>query len=216
MGRCPKTEDERRRAKTALRNKNIEAGVEAVRAARQSGDHRRASVILKEKGIKAAEKSVYRHMKGARTTTQYSQSRQALTPEQEAQLEANIIEAALAKRAYRPRDIRILALQILQANDPEGDRPKLSKHWTKRFLNRRNLRRYVGKSRSFERNRSTKAETVREYFEVLEEAQERFGFDEECIWAMDESPGMFGLGNNVTVVGPPGMKGAAVEQSGNC
>jgi hypothetical protein len=211
MGRKPQTKAERKSERGDANDKALQDGIDAVQNAKAAGDTRHAKYILQEKGLTAAPSSVYHHLNGRQSLKEVAEGKMNVTREESNQLESAVRQAARQRRPMRMKQ----GEDIINARDPDAPDVKLGENWARNWVARKKLRTYTSKKLSFERNRSLAPETADMYFNHLEQIDEDYHIRPENKYGMDETPGMFGYGQAVVVVGPKGQKGQYAEQSGD-
>jgi hypothetical protein len=215
MGRPVEKKVQRRRRISARREDAIAKGVEAVENARRRNNKQQAAAILLAERIEASPATVYRRMAGGQSLHDVAVKKRKLFEAEEGELAEEVRDASDRRCPYRPRKIRQMAIDIIQARDPHGPEPELGKNWVSHFLVRHNIRTYRSKKISNDRSRSTNPKNVGDYFDTLDERQEDRNYEACHKYGMDESPGMLGNGDSIVVAGPAGRKGQYVERDGN-
>jgi hypothetical protein len=179
------------------------------------GDGQRAHLILEAQGIDTPGSTSYAHLAGRKTIKEAAEERELLSAAERKQLKAAVMERAHQRRPMRLRQITQMAQDIINARKPGSPKVKLGKNWAQKWLACTGLRTYTSKKLSFEQNRALVPKTAEAYFDVLEEIDAKHHIKAENKYAMDETPGMFGYGNAMVVVGPKGQKDQYHEQSGD-
>lgn len=142
-----------------------------------------------------------------KTQLQYGQSKQLLTPEEEAVLSDFILESACRGFPLRHRDIQQFANFIRQAR-LGLECPKASDFWVRGYLERHHdvLQTHWSKALDTQRARALNPEAVKSWFDLIEDFVVRAGILPGNLYAMDESGFPMAYPGKERVVGARGTK----------
>ena len=146
-----------------------------------------------------SRRTLARRAEGGLSKTFSHQSQQLLAPVQEKWLVEWILD--LEQQGYAPShtEAREMACQISTFN---GGPTKVGKNWISRFLHRNpSIRSKIGRKIDALRVRNTNPESLRVWYDMVGKLFQRYRFDVQDIYNMDETGWCLGTQNNQMVLG---------------
>jgi hypothetical protein len=172
-----------------------------------------------KKKVSLSHVTLKRQLEGGRSCQQANEDNNAwLTPEEEENVVAYCLELAAWGFPLVHKTLKFHVDSILQAW-LQNTFPKtgVGKNWTERFLNRHVgcLGTYWSSTLDTKRGRAVNEHTHKAWFDLLKDTQERYGIEQDCTWAVDETGFQPGSGLKQRVIGPAKRKMQYQQRDGN-
>lgn len=219
MGRIAKTKSKRTRERSAAKEKNIQLAVEVYNseyAPSFIGPRRTQAQIARAFHVQACTLS--RRRKGGRSLQDVANAKKKLFNEEDDILLAYAIELARRKLPMDNTHLRLKGEAIIQSRpNMQHQQVKLGKQWPYRWVETHSdqIRMYWSSDMDNKCAGALNPTNHREYFDALEELQEKRHFRLENKHAADEMGLLHNMEVARRVIGPVGQKAQNTRASGD-